>query len=160
MLKYLISHFRRHANEPARIAIEGVRPAPVTAEPDDAEIAAQAILDSLSKNTRKKETVEKPAENQPQETHDADYYRRLVTRIRKARTSTEWHATRFVACCESQLENPHLPLTGDNSVELLEAELYKRIDVIERAGGELKRRWQRCLADVTVRLINAGKEVI
>ena len=62
---------------------------------------------------------------------------------------------RFLAFCEQELRKPHLPAYGDGSLGLLEAELYKRLDIVEHEGGELKRRWQHCLATVTVRLMQA-----
>lgn len=62
---------------------------------------------------------------------------------------------RFVAFCEQELQKPSLPLSGPGSLGLLEAELYKRLDVIERRGGELKKRWQHCLATVIVRRMQA-----
>ena len=39
---------------------------------------------------------------------------------------------------------------------MLEAELYKRVDTVEREQGDLKRRWQHCLADIIVRRMKAG----
>ena len=60
-----------------------------------------------------------------------------------------------MAFCEQELQKPSLPLSGPGSLGLLEAELYNRIDVIERRGGELKRRWQHCLATVIVRMMQA-----
>ena len=83
------------------------------------------------------------------------YYRQLADRIREAHAKAARQATRFIYNCELELRKPRLPLYGAGSVQLLETELYKRIDVVEREGGELKTRWQHCLAEVTVRLMNA-----
>lgn len=58
---------------------------------------------------------------------------------------------RFVTWCEHELEKRDLPIEGKGSLAQMEAELYKRIDTIERVGGELKHRWQHCLANVIVR---------
>ena len=85
----------------------------------------------------------------------AAYYRQLADRIREAHAKAARQATRFIYNCELELQKPRLPLYGPGSVQLLETELYKRIDVVDREGGELKRRWQHCLAEVTVRLMNA-----
>nr|MCR4958560.1 hypothetical protein [Prevotella sp.] len=57
------------------------------------------------------------------------------------------------AFVEQELRKPHLPAYGPGSLELLKAELYKRMDVIDREQGELKRRWQHALAEVTIRLM-------
>ena len=85
---------------------------------------------------------------------DADHYHRLAEKIREAHFNARLRTLRFVAFCEQQLLDPHLPLTGKGSLGQLEAELLKRIDTIEREGGELKRRWQHCLAEVTMRMMN------
>ena len=87
---------------------------------------------------------------------DADHYHRLAEKIREAHFNARLRTLRFVAFCEQQLLDPHLPLTGKGSLGQLEAELLKRIDTIEREGGELKRRWQHCLATVTVRLMQGS----
>ena len=78
---------------------------------------------------------------------------RSADKIRAAHIAAEQRTTRFVAWVEEELKNPNLPMSGPGSLALIEAELYKRIDTIEREGGELKRRWQHCLAEVTVRLM-------
>lgn len=67
-------------------------------------------------------------------------------------------ALHFTCYCEQQLADPSLPLYGKGSLSLLEAELYKRLDVVEREGGDLKKRWQHCLAEVTIRLMNASTQ--
>ena len=178
---------RRHADEtaeqqpsatPQPLRIEGVKPAPLTPEPDDAELAAQALLESMvssdkffdersgkaerqdSSTTTSSITssstseTAKPSvkiqESKP-ETHDAAYYRRLAERIRLARDQATLRTMRFVTWCEQELEKRDLPIEGKGSLGQMEAELYKRIDTIERVGGELKHRWQHCLANVLVR---------
>ena len=77
--------------------------------------------------------------------------------MREAREATRLRVTRFLAFVEQELKKPHLPTYGAGSLGLLEAELYKRIDIVEREDGELKRRWQHCLALVTVRLMDAAR---
>ena len=146
--------------------IDGAENIPMTAEPDEAEIAAQAVLEIIlekkeasSKKSRKRGSgeVTKDRQSQSNETeHDADYYRHLAERIREAYAAARQRALRFTCYCEQQLANPSLPLYGKGSLSLLEAELYKRLDVVEREGGDLKKRWQHCLAEVTIRLMNAS----
>ena len=155
--------------EPVPLRIEGVKPAPLTPEPDDAELAAQALLESMCDVRSKKEDVREVAadahhpsaiSHQPSKSHqpsvrDAAYYRRLAERIRLARDQATLRTMRFVTWCEHELEKRDLPIEGKGSLAQMEAELYKRIDTIERVGGELKSRWQHCLATVIVRRMEA-----
>ena len=148
----------REGTSPLRI--EGIPEAPFTPEPDDAELAAQAVLELMvaSSNSPKgegKDTATSAPVGLPVGEKGAAYYRALADRIREAHAKSALQATRFIYNCELMLQNKHLPLYGSGSVQMLETELYKRIDIIEREGGELKRRWQHCLAEVTVRLMNA-----
>ena len=147
--------------------IDGAENIPMTAEPDEAEIAAQAVLEIIlekkeasSKKPRKRGNTEVAKAQQPQDNteHDADYYRHLAERIREAYAAARQRALRFTCYCEQQLADPSLPLYGKGSLSLLEAELYKRLDVVEREGGDLKKRWQHCLAEVTIRLMNASTQ--
>ena len=159
--------FRRReqpASQPLRI--EGIPEAPFTAEPDDAELAAQAVLEMMarpatspSRGWRGAAGALKPSSEESLPLRGgvggSVYYRALASRIREAHTKAARQAARFIYNCELMLQNKHLPLYGSGSVQLLETELYKRIDVVEREGGELKTRWQHCIADVTVRLMEA-----
>jgi hypothetical protein len=171
---------RRRADEtaeqpsatPQPLRIEGVKPAPLTPEPDDAELAAAALLELLvssgksqvsSKHARKRPeakgaTAEPETLNLKPETHDAAYYRRIAERIRLARDQATLRTMRFVTWCEQELEKRDLPIEGKGSLAQMEAELYKRIDTIERVGGELKRRWQHCLAEAIVRQMKEEME--
>jgi len=178
---------RRHADEtaeqqpsatPQPLRIEGVKPAPLTPEPDDAELAAQALLESMCDGRSKMEDVRGSAADAHQSipadaptrslsaishqpsVRDAAYYRRLAERIRLARDLATLRTMRFVTWCEHELEKRDLPIEGKGSLAQMEAELYKRIDTIERVGGELKHRWQHCLATVTVRLMQAEGGVV
>lgn len=140
--------FRQKQPTPQPLRIEGVR-IELTPQPDDAEVAAEALLKSLS---QKADKDHKPQPTQaPPEQGTPAYYRRLSDRIREDRETETRLALRFVAYCEQELHSPLLP-TG--RIAGLERELYQRIDIVEREGGELKRRWQHCLADITVRLMN------
>lgn len=144
------------------LRIQGVKEAPMTPEPDDAEIAVQAILEVLleknAKKMRKKATstdgkgTEDNRKNE--EPNSVAYYKHLSKHIREAYRSARLRALRFLCFCEQQLETPDIPAYGHGSIALLEAELYKRLDVVEREGGDMKKRWQHCLAEVTLRLMN------
>ena len=177
---------RRHADETAKLQpsatpqplrIEGMKPAPLTPEPDDAELAAQALLESMVSSDKFFDERSGKAERQDSssstseaakpsvkiqdskpETRDAAYYRRLAERIRLARDQATLRTMRFVTWCEHELEKRDLPIEGKGSLAQMEAELYKRIDTIERVGGELKHRWQHCLANVIVRRMEDDRE--
>lgn len=157
------------ATEPQTLAIEGIPQAPLTPEPDEAELAAQALLEMMAaiqhdrrhgKGARRNNDITASPDNEKEEAvtpRTASYYRHLARKMREAREATRLRVTRFLAFVEQELKKPNLPTYGDGSLGLLEAELYKRIDIVEREGGELKRRWQRCLALVTVRLMDAAR---
>lgn len=149
-LKRLFHHKNKKKEEEAKpLKIEGVSPAPMTPEPDSAEIAAQALLDRMAEIRTQEDTGgEETTEG------SSEYYHTLAKKIHCARKASNLRASRFLTFCEQELKKPDLPKEGDGSLGLLEAELYKRIDTIEREGGELKERWQRCLARVTVRLMD------
>ena len=170
-MKWFKNIFRRKKKqEPQPLRIDGIPPAPMTAEPDDAELAAQALLEMMAEGSEKRKvksekfltpkgmsvarnaTANQKSDIKPQ---TSEYYHQLAERIRTAQEAAKLRTMRFVAFVEEKLKEKDIPLTGAGSLGLLEAELYKRLDVIERVGGELKRRWQHCLADVTVRLMQA-----
>lgn len=143
---------KQKPSKPEPLHVNGVKPATITAAPDDREIAAQALLELMTD----KHPTKPQADNKPQASvHDRRYYDRLADRIGKAHVASRRRTQRFVTFCEYQLQKHDLPVTGDGSLQLLEVELYKRIDIVEREGGDLKTRWQHCLAEVTVRLMTA-----
>lgn len=149
MLNKIKKAFQKEEQTDAQpLHIEGVAPAPITPEPDEAEVAAQALLESMSQQKKEKKE-EKPEEG------TAAYYEGLADRIRQAHDAATLRVMRFVAYCEQQLRKPNVPATGKDSLALMEVELYKRIDTVEREGGELKKRWQRCLAEIIVRQMKA-----
>ena len=166
-MKILKNIFRRKEKpDPQPLRIEGVPPAPMTAEPDDAELAAQALLEHMAalnhherSEHRNSDTSKGRQTKEPDAPHDAAYYHALADRIRQAQEASRLRALRFVAFVEQELEKKDIPLNGEGSLSLLEAELMKRIDTVEREGGDLKRRWQHCLAEVTVRLMQAGPKL-
>ena len=143
--------FRGRGQREARpLRIEGVRTV-MTPQPDDAELAAQALLESMSepkKGKRSRRAVE-PEKGTP------EYYRRLSEKIRTSRAAEARRTMRYLAYCEEQLDAPaisHHP----SAIEDLERGLYLHQDIAEREGGELLRRWQHCLAEVIVRQMSAS----
>lgn len=135
---------RKAIHEPKPLRIDGTTTS-MTAEPDDAELAAMALLASLAGSRLA------AAEPQPAEKGTAAYFHSLAERVREGRAAEMKMAMRYVAYCEQELTN-HSQLTE------LERGLYRHLDIIDREGGELKRRWQRCLAEVIVRLNGGSKE--
>lgn len=158
ILLSVLRHRPKEAAQPLRV--EDVRDAPMTAEPGDAELAAAALLEHMCEGRGKK--AAKPqapdAVRQPPESGTLEYYGALADRIRQAHETARIRALRFVAYCEEQLKNRHLPESGDGSLPQLESGLYKHLDTVDRDGGEIKRRWQHCLAEVTVRSMETGSE--
>lgn len=161
-MKHLKDIFRRKREQEAQpLRIEGVPVAPMTAEPDDAELAAQALLEAMIVAKSTKGTPSRPPQGDGTDSptwgseRGIEYYRRVAGRIRHAHEAARQRTLRFITFCEQELKRQDLPKEGPGSLGLLEAELYKRLDVVERHGGDLKRRWQHCLADVTVRLMGS-----
>lgn len=117
----------------------------MTPRPDEAELEAQALLESLTQasDVRKADDPGKGT---------AEYYRLLSRRIRDARASEKRGALRCIAYCEQELMKPS---PTDESLAGMEQDLYRRLELIDREGGALKERWQRCYADVTVRQMSS-----
>ncbi len=146
----------------------------MTATPTPAELAAAALLDSMSRpgskvqGSRFKNAVPSPSPS-PSLTGEglggaspSSYYTAMASRIRDARAMEERACLRWLTYCEQQLTLPAIAkspaLTGEGLGEgllaALERGLYDRQDIAYRAGGTLLRRWQHCLAEVTIRLMN------
>ena len=153
------------------LRIGGTKPVALTPGPDDAELAVQALLEiitrkeALGRRTLATEgTQERGARPRDARTRSdertAEYYRMLADRMRRAHDQATMRAMRFLAWCEQELPKHDLPLEGKDSLQQMEVELYKRIDTVERAGGELKRRWQHCLAEVIVRQMTARNAAV
>ena len=185
MLDAIQKYFRRKAAtptpqqegqgvEPVPLRIEGVKPAPLTAEPDDAELAAAALLELLvssdksqvsSKHARKRPeakgaTAEPETLNLKPETSGATaaYYHALADRIRTARSAEARLVMRLLASVEEQLAEPTALYKGQWGDT--ERKLYRAMDVAEREGGELHSRWQHCLANVLVRRMEEEREAM
>lgn len=162
-IKSIFHKKKRQADNPRPLHISGVGEVPITPEPDDAETAAQALLEIIIKEKRHHHKRKHKVPTQTDQTadneapHDAAYYHHLADRIRIAYSTSTQRALRFVSFVEQQLKKPDIPTTGTSSLQLLEAELYKRIDIIDREGGKLKERWQHCLAEVTIRLMDSSR---
>jgi hypothetical protein len=140
-----IFHRKRFKPEPKSLRIDGVS-TKMTAKPDDAELAAQALLEHMSdgssdkKYKRTKAKVEKPKDGTP------EHYQQLSGKIKEAHAQEARDAQRYLAYTEQELkENPSME-------QLIEIErgLYQHQDAADREGGELKSRWQHCLADALV----------
>ncbi len=152
------------------LKIDGVGDAPMTMEPDNAELAAQALLeimlDKQKRRRKKADADDADASDKYGKSGKSDkakdtlktvtYYHELADRIRQAYTSSRQRTLRFLCYCEQQLRNQDMPLFGAGSLNLMQAELFKRIDVVDREGGDLKARWQHCLAEVTLRQMEAS----
>jgi len=134
--------FRRKSQKSVRsLRIDGVS-TKMTPHPDDAELAAQALLEHMS---APKGRGKKPAGKQPKE-GSAAYYKQLRGKISEAHAAEARDAQRYLAYTEEELkENPGLE-------QLMEIEkgLYTIQDTIKREKGDLESRWQHCLAQVIV----------
>ena len=211
MAKWIDKIFRRKREDetagqqeqqtPQPLRIEGMTQAPLTPEPDDAELAAAALLElqvqevqsskfkvlgrakrqsrlqsatasestaeNLEHGTLNAEGVasdkrERSGNLEPGGAPSAAYYQRLsrqmAERERQARDQATLRTMRFLAWCEQELKKPDLPMEGKGSLRQMEVELYKRIDTVERVGGELKTRWQHCMAQAIVRQLPEESE--
>lgn len=174
---------KKSKQEPQPLRIEGVEPAPITPVADDAELAAAALLESLAENkaTRKSRnqrsskshssshgngrvaSEKDEAKSQKKVSHKShpsdlghqpskEHYEQLAERVKEGREMEARMTMRLLAYCEQELKNPLLPI---GRIVGLERDLLQRTDIVEREGGELKRRWQGCLAEVTVRMMNS-----
>lgn len=160
---------QKEPETPQTLKIDGVGEAPMTMEADNAELAAQALLEvMLDKQKRRRKKADVPNKSETSEKSDksgstkpsflqtSEYYHQLSDRIRQAYGSSRQRTLRFLCYCEQQLRNQNIPLFGAGSLNLMQAELLKRIDVVDRVSGEIKARWQHCLAEVTLRQIEAS----
>jgi hypothetical protein len=142
--------------ERSPLRIGGVKPAPLTPEPDDAELAAQALLESMANphpvSPRGGEKEASPSGDE----RGAAYYHALADRIRTARSAEARLVMRLLASVEEQLSEPTALYKGQWGDT--ERKLYRAMDVAEREGGELHRRWQHCLANVLVRRMEEERE--
>lgn len=131
-----------------RLHIDGTQTS-LTAVPDEAEVAAEALLASLANERQKAKSKNQDA---PEPRHakegTAEYYRELAERVKEAQETEARLTLRRIAYCEQELHNPLL-----NAEQLAELErgLYRHMDAVDREGGELKKRWQHVLAEVVIK---------
>ena len=149
---------RKSSTVTCQLSIKDIAPAPLTPEPDDAELAAQALLESgLKKKNSQLSTL-----NSQLKKGSPAYYQALSEKIKAAHAAEARAAMRYVAFVESELSTkpnePHEPQEPNGQWSMvngqfstLESGLFRHQDTVEREGGALLRRWQHCLADITVR---------
>jgi len=138
--------------QPKQLRIDGTKTT-LTPTPDDAELAAQALLESRlsptpSKKKENRADKDKPLRGTP------EYYHQLSKNIKASRAAEKRLTMRYLVYCEEQLALPKELYVGQ--IGEMEQELYKRQDIAEREGGELLRRWQRCLAECIVRQMSSS----
>jgi len=144
--------------QPKQLRIDGTKTT-LTPTPDDAELAAAALLEHMCDVRGKREDTEgkhQPSaiRHQTSSTRDAQYYRELSKKIKASRAAERRLTMRYLTYCEEQLALPKELYVGQ--IGEMELELYKRQDCAEREGGELLRRWQHCLAECIVRQMSAA----
>lgn len=164
----LIRDKRKEHREAQPLRIDGCK-THLTPEPDDAELAAQALLETIVSEECRVKSEESAtgrkwrrhrhtdhARAEADTHHDAAYYRDLAEHIREAHAQEARRTKRYLAYAEEKLRTGG-QLTTSELAEI-ERGLYPLQDCIEREGGELKRRWQHVLAEVIVRQMNAAGE--
>ena len=131
--------FRRKSQKSVRsLRIDGVS-TKMTPRPDDAELAAQALLEHMSEKKKKNQSHKS---KQPKEGTPA-YYKQLNAKICAAHAIEARDTQRYLAYTEEELkENPSY-----EQLQEIERGLYKLQYTVEREGGELKSRWQHCIAE-------------
>lgn len=149
-MRFFKIYRKKKMKDPVRtLRIDGVKTT-LTPTPDDAELAAQALLESRltpdrptpGSSPKGRGVNRKHADGTP------EYYQDLSEKIRIAHEQDRRAAMRYVAYVEAQLKSA-ISLQPSDLADL-ERGLYAHQDTIEREGGELKRRWQKCLAELTV----------
>jgi hypothetical protein len=119
--KKLLRRRKAFKQQPKQLRIDGIR-TPLTPRPDEAEIAAQALLETMAAKRAARRNVEKgrprnndtgrPRNNEISESrnvdktaapHDAAYYRELGARVRESRQQEALMLMRYLAYAESQL---------------------------------------------------------
>jgi hypothetical protein len=165
--------FRRRKQfkaQPKQLRIDGVKTT-LTPTPDDAELAAQALLESRIYGDKEQRKATKKAK--PQQ-GTAEYYRELSDRIRATHEQDVHAATRYVAYVEQELArvNGAMERQSDGATESVDSEvresvnpytdlehgLFKHQDTVEREGGELLKRWQKCLAECILRQMTSADD--
>lgn len=129
--------------DPVRtLRIDGVKAPVMTPKPDDAELAAQAVLEHMSEKGHKPEKKAKQAKEGTPE-----FYQQMSGKIKETHAQEARDAMRYLSYTEEELKQQP---TTEQLIEI-ERGLYQYQDAAEREGGDLKKRWQHCLADVLVK---------
>jgi len=191
-IKKIFCRRKQFKPQPKQLRIDGVK-ATLTPTPDDAELAAQALLKSLAEDNESRvsrgnngnkgniaasgkkvsalsaiSAGHKKDSAGQEPPHDAQYYRDLSEKIRTAHEHDARMAMRYVAYVEGKIEelkNGKIEELKNSKIEApngggeklqsfnssilpsLEHGLFKWQDTVEREGGDLLRRWQKCLAE-------------
>lgn len=147
-IKAIFHRKPQSAPQPLSIEEDTVR---LTPRPDEAELAATALLEMLtgeSDPTARHDKESKHGKDTP------EYYHDLAHRIQANQEHKLWAAQRIVAYCEEQLGELR---PQDGKVHELEDELYTVQSIVEREGAELFARWQHCLAEVAIRQMQQAR---
>ena len=148
----LLHNFFNRAHRPSddihTLSIDGIPAAPMTAKADEAEIAAETLLDGMIRLGRKK-AGGRVKHSHSGDIRDAAYHQQLSERMRAVRAAETIGVLRFLAYAEEKL----LRSREEDALTEIERGLYDRMDIVDRDGGDLKKRWQHALAEVTVRLM-------
>lgn len=133
--------------DPVRtLRIDGVKAPVMTPKPDDAELAAQAVLEHMSEKGHK---PEKKAKEKQAKEGTPEFYQQMSGKIKEAHAQETRDAMRYLSYTEQELkENPSM----DQLIEI-ERGLYQYQDCIEREQVDLKKRWNNCMAQVMVLLL-------
>ena len=161
-MRFFKIYRKKKMKDPVRtLRIDGVKTT-LTPKPDDAELAAQALLESRIERPTPSPSPKGRGVNRKHADGTPEYYQDLSEKIRIAHEQDRRAAMRYVAYVEAQLKKEDgrrqmedgsavatsTLYTLNSTLSDLERGLYAHQDAIEREGGELKRRWQKCLATV------------
>lgn len=149
-MRFFTIYRRKKMKDPVRtLRIDGIKTT-ITPKPDDAELAAQALLESRIYGDK---TQRKHAQNAKPQQGTAEYYGELSEKIKAAHEADKRAAMRYVSYVEEELK--HQP-SDISHLTSLEQGLYQHQNAVEREGGDLKQRWQKCLALVIVKQMTAA----
>lgn len=129
---------RRRQHRPEPLRVKGVK-VTMTPMPEDAELAAQALLETLCGHLEGSHDRGKGGE--PEKGTTA-YYRLLADRIEQTRQAEKLQAKRYLVYAEQQLQDHDMEHLSET-----ERGLYGLQAAVDREGGELKKRWQHCIAE-------------
>ncbi len=114
----------------------------MTPKPDDAELAAQALLEHMIEpkaKRRAKSAKEKTVDTTP----SPAYYKQLGAKMREAHAAEARSCMRYLAYAEEELQQR----PSREQMAEIEHGLYQFQSCVEREGGALKSRWQHCATE-------------